>query len=67
MREALAHLRRQRAVGVVDLVDDRLDRGVDLRPGRERQLLEGLTQTDKRRLNDLLAKLIDSLRAEQAG
>jgi DNA-binding MarR family transcriptional regulator len=46
---------------------ERLDAYIDRGAHRERQLLEGLTQTDKRRLNDLLAKLIDSLRAEQAG
>jgi DNA-binding MarR family transcriptional regulator len=46
---------------------ERLDAYIDRGAHRERQLLEGLTQTDKRRLNDLLAKLLDSLRAEQAG
>jgi DNA-binding MarR family transcriptional regulator len=45
---------------------ERLDAYIDRGAHRERQLLEGLTQTDKRRLNDLLAKLLDSLRAEQA-
>jgi DNA-binding MarR family transcriptional regulator len=43
---------------------ERLDAYINRGAHRERQLLEGLTQTDKRRLNDLLAKLLDSLRAE---
>jgi DNA-binding MarR family transcriptional regulator len=42
----------------------RLDAYIDRGANRERRLMEGLTQTDKRRLNDLLAKLLDSLRAE---
>ncbi len=46
---------------------ERLDAYIDRGAHRERQLLEGLTQSDKRRLNDLLAKLLDSLRAEQSG
>jgi DNA-binding MarR family transcriptional regulator len=46
---------------------ERLDAYIDRGAHRERQLLEGLAQSDKRRLNDLLAKLLDSLRADQAG
>jgi DNA-binding MarR family transcriptional regulator len=46
---------------------ERLDAYRDCGAHRERQLLEGLAQSDKRRLNDLLAKLLDSLRADQAG
>jgi DNA-binding MarR family transcriptional regulator len=46
---------------------ERLDAYIDRGAHRERELLEGLSKTDKRRLNDLLAKLLDSLRAEQAG
>jgi DNA-binding MarR family transcriptional regulator len=46
---------------------ERLDAYIDRGAHRERQLLEGLTQTEKRRLNDLLAKLLDMLHAEQGG
>ena len=46
---------------------ERLGAYIDRGAHRERRLLEGLTATDKRRLNDLLAKLLDSLDAEQAG
>jgi DNA-binding MarR family transcriptional regulator len=44
---------------------ERLDAYIDHGAQRERKLLGGLTATDKRRLNDLLAKLLQSLRAEQ--
>lgn len=43
---------------------ERLDAYIDLGAHRERKLLEGLTATDKRRLNELLTKLVDSLDAE---
>jgi hypothetical protein len=42
----------------------RLDAYVDIGAHRERQLLEGLTDADKRRLNGLLAKLLASLEVE---
>lgn len=45
----------------------RLDAYIDRGAVRERQLMGGLTATDKRRLNDLLATLLESLRAEPAG
>jgi DNA-binding MarR family transcriptional regulator len=43
---------------------ERLDAYVDRGAQRERQLLEGLTAADKRTLNVLLQKLLDSLAAE---
>lgn len=43
---------------------DRLDAYIDRGAQRERKLLDGLTAADKRQLNDLLAKLLESLRAE---
>jgi DNA-binding MarR family transcriptional regulator len=43
---------------------ERLDSYIDRGARRERQLLEGLSAGDKRRLNELLAKLVDSLEAE---
>jgi DNA-binding MarR family transcriptional regulator len=46
---------------------ERLDAYVDRGAVRERKLMGGLTATDKRRLNDLLATLLESLRAEQTG
>ena len=42
----------------------RLDAYIDQGARRERQLLEGLSTTDKRQLNELLTKLVDSLDAE---
>jgi DNA-binding MarR family transcriptional regulator len=42
----------------------RLDAYIDRGAHRERQLLEGLTAADKRRLNELLTKLVDSLDGE---
>jgi DNA-binding MarR family transcriptional regulator len=43
---------------------ERLDAYIDRGARRERQLLEGLSSRDKRQLNELLAKLVDSLDAE---
>jgi DNA-binding MarR family transcriptional regulator len=43
---------------------ERLDSYIDRGARRERQLLEGLSAADKRRLNELLTKLVDSLEAE---
>jgi DNA-binding MarR family transcriptional regulator len=43
---------------------ERLDAYIDLGAQRERQLLEGLSRSDKRQLNELLTKLVDSLEAE---
>jgi DNA-binding MarR family transcriptional regulator len=59
--------RRGVLLSMTEAGGERLDAYIDRGARRERQLLEGLTQTDKRRLNDLLAKLLDSLRADQAG
>ena len=42
-------------------LDAYMDRGAD----RERELLEGLSAPDKRRLNALLTKLLDSLEADR--
>jgi DNA-binding MarR family transcriptional regulator len=58
--------RRGVLLSMTEAGGERLGAYIDRGARRERQLLEGLTQTDKRRLNDLLAKLLDSLRAEQA-
>jgi DNA-binding MarR family transcriptional regulator len=43
---------------------ERLDAYIDLGANRERQLLEGLSAGDKRKLNELLSKLVDLLDAE---
>ena len=43
---------------------ERLDAYIDRGARRERQLLEGLSAGDKRQLNELLTKLVDSLDAE---
>jgi DNA-binding MarR family transcriptional regulator len=59
--------RRGVLLSMTEAGSERLGAYIDRGAQRERQLLEGLTQTDKRQLNDLLAKLLDSLRAEQAG
>ncbi len=59
--------RRGVLLSMTEAGGERLDAYIDRGARRERQLLEGLTQIDKRRLNDLLAKLLDSLRADQAG
>ena len=44
--------------------DERLDAYIDRGADRESQLLEGLSGSDKRQLNELLTKLVDSLDAE---
>ena len=44
--------------------DERLDAYIDRGAHRERQLLEGLSASDKRQLNELLTKLVDSLDTE---
>jgi DNA-binding MarR family transcriptional regulator len=43
---------------------DRLDAYIDRGAHRERELLEGLSAGDKRKLNELLTKLVDLLDAE---
>ncbi len=43
---------------------ERLDAYIDRGARRERKLLEGLSRSDRRQLNELLAKLVDSLQAE---
>ena len=43
---------------------ERLDAYIDQGAHRERRLLEGLSTGDKRQLNELLTKLVDSLDAE---
>ncbi|HEX5191798.1 MAG TPA: MarR family winged helix-turn-helix transcriptional regulator [Solirubrobacteraceae bacterium] len=57
--------RRGVLLTLTDAGSERLDAYIDRGARRERKLLEGLTQTEKRRLNDLLAKLLDLLRAER--
>jgi DNA-binding MarR family transcriptional regulator len=59
--------RRGVLLSLTDAGSERLDAYIDRGARRERKLLEGLTQTEKRRLNDLLAKLLDLLRAESGG
>ena len=59
--------RRGVLLSLTEAGSERLDAYIDRGARRERQLLEGLTQSEKRGLNDLLAKLLDSLRAEQSG
>jgi DNA-binding MarR family transcriptional regulator len=43
---------------------ERLDAYMDVGAHRERRLLEALSAGDKRKLNDLLTKLVDALKAE---
>jgi DNA-binding MarR family transcriptional regulator len=43
---------------------ERLDAYIDRGAHRERELLEGLSAGDKRQLNELLTKLVDSLETE---
>jgi hypothetical protein len=43
---------------------ERLDAYIDRGAHRERQLLEGLSTSDKQQLNELLTKLVDSLETE---
>jgi len=56
--------RRGVLLRLTDAGSERLDAYVDLGAGRERRLLHGLTTADKRRLNALLTKLVDSLQSE---
>src|ERR1700733_16237076 len=58
--------RRGVLLSLTEAGSERLDAYIDRGAHRERELPEGLSKADKRRLNDLLAKLLDSLRAEQA-
>jgi DNA-binding MarR family transcriptional regulator len=55
------HDRRGVLLELTDAGRDRLDAYIDLGARRERMLLDGLTMTDKRNLNALLRKLVDSL------
>jgi DNA-binding MarR family transcriptional regulator len=57
--------RRGVLLTLTDAGADRLDAYIDRGARRERQLLDGLSADDKRRLNALLAKLVDSLEAER--
>ena len=56
--------RRGVLLSLTQLGRERLDAYIDRGARRERKLLEGLTSAEKRRLNDLLGKLMESLRAE---
>ena len=55
--------RRGVLLTLTDAGRTRLDAYIDHGAHRERELLEGLTASDKRRLNALLEKLLDSLQA----
>ncbi len=55
--------RRGVRLALTDAGRARLDAYMDVGAHRERELLEGLTASDKRRLNALLDKLLDSLQA----
>jgi DNA-binding MarR family transcriptional regulator len=56
--------RRGVLLTITDAGRERLDAYIDRGAHRERELLEGLTASDKRTLGALLAKLLDSLQAE---
>jgi DNA-binding MarR family transcriptional regulator len=56
--------RRGVRLALTDAGRARLDAYIDLGAHRERELLEGLSASDKRRLNALLTKLLDSLEFE---
>ena len=56
--------RRGVRLALTDAGRARLDAYIDLGAHRERELLEGLSDSDKRRLNALLTKLLDSLESE---
>jgi DNA-binding MarR family transcriptional regulator len=58
------HDRRGVRLTLTDAGRRRLDAYIDRGAHRERELLEGLSAADRRRLNTLLSRLIDSLRAE---
>jgi DNA-binding MarR family transcriptional regulator len=58
--------RRGVLLSLTEAGGERLDAYIDRGAHRERTLLGGLTTTDKRRLNDLLAKLLISLRQPPA-
>lgn len=56
--------RRGVTLTITDAGRERIDAYVDRGADRERELLDGLSDQDKRRLNALLSKLLVSLRAE---
>jgi DNA-binding MarR family transcriptional regulator len=56
--------RRGVMLALTDAGAERLDAYIDRGARRERQLLDGLSVRDKRQLNELLTKLVDSLEAE---
>ena len=58
------HDRRGVLLALTDAGLQRLEAYIDRGAHRERELLEGLTDTDKRRLNALLTRLLASLEAE---
>jgi DNA-binding MarR family transcriptional regulator len=58
------HDRRGVMLTLTEAGAERLDAYIDRGARRERQLLEGLSPGDKRRLNELLTKLVDSLETE---
>lgn len=58
------HDRRGVLLSLTDAGAERLGAYIDRGARRERQLLEGLSATDKRRLNELLTKLVELLETE---
>jgi DNA-binding MarR family transcriptional regulator len=56
--------RRGVLISITDAGRERLDTYMDRGAHRERELLEGLSDADKRKLSTLLGKLLDSLRTE---
>ena len=56
--------RRGVLLSLTDAGRERLDAYIDRGAHRERRLLEGLSDTDKQRLNGLLVRLLESLQAE---
>ena len=56
--------RRGVRLSITDAGRERVAAYMELAPHRERELLGGLGATDKRRLNALLTRLVDSLRGE---
>ena len=58
------HDRRGVMLSLTPAGADRLGAYIDLGAHRERELLEGLSAGEKRKLNELLTKLVDSLDAD---
>ena len=63
-RDGLLHVAGDRQLALTDAGRARLDAYIEIGAHRERELLEGLSDSDKRRLTALLTKLLDSLESE---